>query len=83
MEKLILTSHLLKHQQEQLRHLLTILLEADEPEAILSSIRRIAERKAHDMTRNQTDNEIQRWYNLAEALMKVEKELKIRNITLD
>lgn len=57
------------------------MLEADEPEALLSSLRRISERKAHAVMKGFLNGQIegdeaQRWFNLAEALIKVEQELK-------
>lgn len=60
---------------------MVLLLEADEPEALLGSLRRIAERKAHATMKGFMQGQIEgdeakRWYNLAEALIKVEKELK-------
>ena len=37
-----------EQERDTLRHFLGLLLEADEPEAILACLRRLAERKAHD-----------------------------------
>ena len=63
-------------EKDALRAYLWLLLDADEPEAFLGSLRRMAERKAHSFTRGKIDaNECERWLVLAEALLKVEREL--------
>lgn len=63
-------------ERAALHEYLGLLLDADEPGAFLGSLRRIAERKAHSFTRGKIDaNECERWLTLAEALLKVEREL--------
>ena len=67
---------LTEQEKEGLRQQLTLLLEADEPEAVLATLRRIAERKAHAVTRGLiSDNEARRYQALAAALKCVEDEL--------
>ena len=67
---------LTEQEKEGLRQQLQLLLEADEPEAVLATLRRIAERKAHSVTRGAiSDNEARRYQALAEALHAVEDEL--------
>ena len=64
-------------ERHHLRGYLTILLEAGEPEAFLGCLRRIAERKAHSFTRGMIDaDECKRWLAIAEALTKVEREIR-------
>ena len=63
-------------ERDVLKHYLTLLLEADEPEAMLGSLQRIAERKAHSVTQGKIGEvEGERWYALAEALARVRREL--------
>jgi hypothetical protein len=63
-------------EKEGLRQQLTLLLEANEPEAMLATLRRIAERKAHSVTRGLiSDNEARRYQAIAAALKCVEDEL--------
>jgi hypothetical protein len=67
---------LTEQEKEGLRQQLQLLLEANEPEAVLATLRRIAERKAHAVTRGViSDNEARRYQALAEALQCVEDEL--------
>ena len=67
---------LTQQEKEGLRQQLTLLLEADEPEAVVATLRRIAERRAHAVTRGAiSDNEARRYHALAEALKAVEDEL--------
>ena len=67
---------LTQQEKEGLWQQLQLLLEADEPEAVLATLRRIAERKAHSVTRGFiSDNEARRYQALAEALEAVEDEL--------
>jgi hypothetical protein len=67
---------LTEQEKEGLRQQLQLLLEADEPEAALASLRRIAERRAHAVTRGAiSDNEARRYQALAAALQCVEDEL--------
>jgi hypothetical protein len=71
-----ITSNFTAEVQDSLRHYLTILMEADEPEAILGSLRRIAEHKAHSVIRgNVTEHDAERWLNLAKALARVQEDL--------
>ena len=66
-----------KGERETLKHFLGLLLEADEPEAMVASLRRLAERKAHYAIRGaRVDRQAaQRWQALAEALAKVERQV--------
>jgi hypothetical protein len=66
-----------KGERETLRHFLGLLLDADEPEAMVASLRRLAERKANDAIRGAlVDRQAaQRWLALAEALAKVERQV--------
>jgi hypothetical protein len=67
---------LTEQEKEGLRQQLELLLEANEPEAALATLRRIAERKAHSVTRGAiNDLEARRYQALAEALKAVEDEL--------
>jgi hypothetical protein len=67
---------LTEQEKEGLRQQLQLLLEADEPEAVLATLRRIAERKAHSVTRGAiSDNEARRYQALADALKAVEEQL--------
>ena len=52
---------------------LLMLLEHNEPESILATLRRVAERKAADQL--QTEREQSRWAALATACQRVEQEL--------
>ena len=68
-------------ERHNLRGFLTILLEAGEPEVFLACLRRIAERKAHSFTRGMIDaDECKRWLMIAEALTKVEREVRVLNV---
>ena len=59
---------------------LAMLLEANEPEAILMTLRRTAERMAQRITRADiTELEALRWNALAEACAAVEKQLESAN----
>lgn len=63
-----------------LRDQIELLLEADEPEAILATLQRMAERKAHGVTRGKiSELEALRWQALADACAAVEKELELAN----
>jgi hypothetical protein len=66
-----------KGERETLRHFLGLLLEADEPEAMVASLRRLAERKAwYAVSGARVDRQAaQRWQALAEALAKVERQV--------
>jgi hypothetical protein len=54
-----------EQEKYHLRRFLGLLLEADEPEAMLGSLQRIAERKAQGLILN---GNAERWYRLAVAL---------------
>ena len=66
-----------KGERDTLRHFLGLLLEADEPEAMVASLRRLAERKAwYAVSGARVDRQAaQRWQALAEALAKVERQV--------
>jgi hypothetical protein len=66
-----------KQERDTLRHFLGVLLEADEPEAMLACLRRLAERKAHCAIRGAlVDRQAaERWLMLAEALVTVERQV--------
>jgi hypothetical protein len=67
---------MLAHQKEALVQQLALLVEYDEPAAVLATLKRIAERRAHSATRGQIGwDEAARWVTLAEALERVEKHL--------
>jgi len=67
---------LTEQEKDGLRQQLQLLLEANEPEAALATLRRIAERKAHSVTRGLiSDNEARRYQALATALKAVQEEL--------
>ena len=73
----VLEPCLTEGERDTLRHFLGLLLEADEPEAMVASLRRLAERKAWCAVRGAlVDRQAaQRWLALAEALAKVEREV--------
>jgi len=59
---------------------LAMLLEADEPEAILATLQRVAERMAHRVTRAAiSDLEALRWQALADACEAVQREIDRAN----
>jgi hypothetical protein len=66
-----------KQERDTLKHFLGLLLDADEPEAMLACLRRLAERKAHDAVRGAGVNRqaAERWLRLAEALVTVERQV--------
>jgi hypothetical protein len=66
-----------KQERDTLKHFLGLLLDADEPEAMLACLRRLAERKAHDAVRGARVNRqaAERWLRLAEALVTVEHQV--------
>jgi hypothetical protein len=69
-----------EQEKDSLRFQLGLLLEFDEPEAILGTMRRVAERKAYTVTRGLISvHEAKRWTRLGEALRKVEDELERLN----
>ena len=73
----VLQPCLTKGERDTLRHFLGLLLEADEPEGMVASLRRLAERKAWCAVRGAlVDRQAaQRWLALAEALAKVERQV--------
>lgn len=73
----VLEPCLTKGERDTLRHFLGLLLEADEPEAMVASLRRLAERKAWCAVRGALADRqaAQRWLALAEALAKVERKV--------
>jgi hypothetical protein len=59
---------------------LAMLLEGNEPEAILATLQRVAERMAHRVTRADiTELEALRWQSLADACVSVQRELERAN----
>jgi hypothetical protein len=71
-----LTTSLSDEIKSGLRHHLALLIEADEPEAVLGSLRRIVEHKIKTLIRDVTKKEeAQRWSILLEALLKVQEEM--------
>jgi hypothetical protein len=66
-----------KQERDTLKHFLGLLLDADEPEAMLACLRRLAERKAHDAVGGARVNRqaAERWLRLAEALVTVEHQV--------
>lgn len=66
-----------EQERDTLRHFLGLLLEADEPVAMLACLRRLAERKAHYAIRGAlVDRQAaERWLRLAEALVTVERQV--------
>jgi hypothetical protein len=72
-----LEEHRICAKRDTLRHFLGVLLEADEPEAMLACLRRLAERKAHYAIRGAlVDRQAaERWLRLAEALVTVERQV--------
>ena len=71
---------LTEHEKIGLTQELAILLEANEPEAMLAVLRRVADRMARRVIRASiSDLEALRWQKLAEACASVEKELELAN----
>jgi hypothetical protein len=70
-----LTTSLKKETIDGLRHHLTLLLEADEPEAFLSSLHRIIEHKIKMLMCNvENYDEVRDWSIILEALEKMRRE---------
>jgi hypothetical protein len=63
-------------QKHALRFMFSELFEADEPEAMLHSFKRIAEVQAYQLMKGPTTgkHDVGRWLKLAEILTKVEDE---------
>jgi hypothetical protein len=71
---------LTEQEKNGLTQQLAMLLEADEPEAILATLQRVAERMAHRVTRAAiSDLEALRWQSLADACEAVQRELDRAN----
>jgi hypothetical protein len=71
---------LTEHEKEGLTQQLTILLEANEPEAMLSTLQRVCERKALEGVsegpmRQMSEREADRWRALAQSCQNVAQEL--------
>lgn len=67
-------------EKDGLRQQLATLLEHNEPEAILATLKLVARRKAHSVTRGLiTTEEAERWQSLGQALDAGEAELTRRN----
>jgi hypothetical protein len=63
-----------------LKEQLAALLDLNEPESIVATLQRVAQRMAHSVTRGAiTDLEAQRWQSLANACQSVAKELERAN----
>jgi hypothetical protein len=64
------------HEKDALVHQLAILVEMNEPDAALATLKRIAERRAHAATRPPLADvqEACRWLDLAEVLERVQRE---------
>lgn len=76
-----LVSDLDRNQRDELRHLLTLLMEANEPEALLASLRRIAERKAFGVTAGRLGlHDAERWQRLTDVMTEAEQKLARKNI---
>jgi hypothetical protein len=73
----VLEPCLTKVERDTLRQFLGLLLEANEPEAMVASLRRLAERKAwYAVNGALVDRQAaQRWFALAETLAKVERQV--------
>lgn len=68
------------NEKTALKEQVATLLELNEPESILATLQRVAERMAHSVTRGAiTELEAQRWQAVAKACQAVEKELERAN----
>ena len=64
---------LTEQEKAGMAHLIGLLVEADEPAAMLACLRHMAERKAFGVTRGKIEHEeANAWIRLAEALRGVE-----------
>lgn len=64
-------------EKARLYHYLRLLLDADEPIALLGALRRVAEVKAYGVTKGKIDEpEALLWQALADALGETEKDLR-------
>lgn len=78
--RIIRAMPLTEQEKNGLTQQLAMLLEADEPEAILATLQRVAERMAHRVTRAAiSDLEALRWQALADACESVQRELDRAN----
>jgi hypothetical protein len=78
--RIIRAMPLTDQEKNGLTQQLAMLLEADEPEAILATLQRVAERMAHRVTRAAiSDLEALRWQSLADACQAVQREIERAN----
>ena len=78
--RIIRAMPLTDQEKNGLTQQLAMLLEADEPEAILATLQRVAERMAHRVTRAAiSDLEALRWQALADACEAVQREIERAN----
>jgi hypothetical protein len=67
-----------EQEKTALKEQLAVLLELNEPESILATLQRVADRMAHSVTRGAiTELEALRWRSLADACASVSKELEL------
>lgn len=67
-------------EKDALTFQIAMLVEAGEPDAVIATLRRMADRMAHRATRGLIDwDEAVRWMALAEACASVEAEIEARN----
>ena len=60
-----------------LSHILQLMLDADQPETMLTLLRHVAERKAFSLARTRVDaRQAEQWARLADALRAAEDSLK-------
>ena len=70
------------HEKEKIYGFLKILLDANEPEALLASLRRLAEQKAFGVTLGRIDAEsAERWQRMADTIKEVQENWSFRTIT--
>jgi hypothetical protein len=63
------------HEREALRFQISALLDAGEPEAVVATLRRIAERMGQRAMRLGKPNDCARWVRLEEVLSAVQRQL--------
>lgn len=66
---------MLGNQKEALNYLIRELIEADEPEALLATLLRVAQRMSYHSIRQATPDECMRWERLADAIKRVQERL--------